>query len=80
MQELATNDDRAEMPVPDDARGFIIELPGSSKLETSELPNTEDLAVEDSADVVCGVAELPADVPVELPAEERLPNASIDPV
>jgi len=80
VQELATNDDRVEMPVPDDSRGFMSELPGSSEFETSELPNNEDLAIEDSADVLCCVAELPADVPVELPAEERFPNASTDPV
>ena len=65
--ELATTVDIAE--VSGDSPVIISELPNASKVRPSELPNNEDMAKEDLADVLCGVAELPADTPVELPAD-----------
>jgi hypothetical protein len=81
--ELATDSDRAGMPVPGDAREFVTELPGDSNSGPAELPNNEDMAKEDSADVLCAMAELPAAVPAELPgnyAYEQKPGARMEPV
>ena len=64
--ELAANLDRVELS--GDSRE-IPELPADSKVMLSELPNNEDMAKEDLADVICGMAELPADTPVELSAD-----------
>lgn len=66
VHELAATLDRVE--VSGDSRA-ISELPVESKSELSELPNNEDMAKEDLADVICGMAELPADTPVELSAD-----------
>lgn len=65
VHELAATLDRVE--VSGDSRA-ISELPAESKSGPLELPNNEDMAKEDMADVICGMAELPADTPVELPA------------
>jgi hypothetical protein len=81
--ELATDIDRAEMPVPSDPRALVTELPGDSNFRLAELPNNEDMAKEASTDVVCAMAELQADVPVELPAghaDEQKLGARTDPV
>lgn len=61
-------DTAAELPVPGDPRGYTSELPGDTGRDPSELPTSGDKAKEDLADVICGIAELAADVPVELPA------------
>lgn len=66
--ELAGEPDRSEMPVPNDPRAFTAELPGDTRLKPLELPTSEDKSNEDRADIICGIAELPANVPVELPA------------
>jgi hypothetical protein len=76
--ELAATLDRAE--VSGDSREIMSELPADSKCRPSELPNNEDMAKEDLADVLCGVAELPADIPVELPADGADGKRRIDPV
>jgi hypothetical protein len=68
LHELMGELDRVEMPVPGDPRGYTTELPGDTRLHSLELPNNEDKAKEDLADTVCGVAELPADVPIDFPA------------
>jgi hypothetical protein len=65
--ELAATIDRAELS--GESGRCISELPVESKCRPSELPNNEDMAKEDLADVICGVAELPADTPVELSAD-----------
>lgn len=59
---------KAELPVADDPRTFKAELPGDLDHKPQELPTPKDQAKEDLADVYCKVAELPGDVPVELPA------------
>lgn len=69
VNELAAEYNRAELPVPEDPRAYVSELPGDEKLKHSELPTDEDVAKEDLADIVCGIAELPADIPVELPVD-----------
>ena len=77
LHELAATLDRVE--VSGDSRD-ISELPVESKLALSELPNNEDMAKEDLADVICGLAELPADTPLELPADGADSKRRIDPV
>jgi hypothetical protein len=67
LHELMGELYRAELPVPGDPRGYTSELPGDTKLHPLELPDNEDKAKEDLADVFCGISELPADVPTELP-------------
>jgi hypothetical protein len=69
VHEIAGDVQRLEMPVPDDPRCHIAELPGDSKLRPTELPNADDKAKEDMADVICGVSEVPGDIPVELRAD-----------
>jgi len=69
VQELPVESDRAELPVPEDPRGYKAELPGDSGLKPAQLPTADDLAKEDLANIICGVAELPADIPAELPAD-----------
>ena len=46
----------------------------------SELPENEDMTKEDLADVICGMAELPADTPVELPADGADGKRRNDPI
>ena len=75
--ELAADLDRVELS--GDSRG-IPELPVDSKVMLSELPNNEDMAKEDLADVICGLAELPADTPVELPADGADSKGRTDPI
>ena len=77
LHELAATLDRVE--VSGDSRD-ISELPVESKLALSELPNNEDMAKEDLADVICGLAELPADTPLELPADGADSKRRIVPV
>lgn len=67
VHELVGDSIRAEMPVPGDPRGFTSELPADTRLRPLELPTIEDEAKEDRADIICGITELAADVPVELP-------------
>lgn len=66
--ELEGEPGRAELPVPGDPCAFTAELPGDIRLNPLELPTSEDKSKEDRADIICGIAELPANVPVELPA------------
>ncbi|GAB7322439.1 hypothetical protein MBLNU13_g03381t1 [Cladosporium sp. NU13] len=77
IPELAADPDRVE--VSSDSRA-IPELPVESKMILSELPNNEDMAKEDLTDVICGLAELPADTPVELPADGADSKRRIDPI
>ena len=76
--ELAATLDRAELP--GDSGRCTSELPIESTYRPSELPNNEDMAKEDLADVICGVAELPADTPVELSADDADGKGRTDPV
>jgi hypothetical protein len=66
IHELAADLDTVELS--GESR-VISELPAESKYGPSKLPNNEDMAKEDIADVICSLAELPADVPVELPVD-----------
>lgn len=66
VHELAANLDKVELS---GERRVISELPLESKYRPAELPNNEDVAKEVPTDVICGMAELPADSPVELPVE-----------
>jgi hypothetical protein len=68
LHELMSEPDRTELPVPGDPRRYTTELPGDTRLHPLELPSNEDKAKEDLADIIYGVAELPADVPTGLPA------------
>lgn len=74
VHELPVDSDRAELPVPGDPRGYKAELSGDSGMKPSQLPTADDLAKEDLANIICGVAELPANVPAELSADGS-PNA-----
>jgi hypothetical protein len=78
IHELAANLGRAE--VPGDCKGVVSELPVENQLMPPELSNNEDMATEDLADVLCGMAELPADTPVELPGDEVDAKGRTDPV
>ena len=75
--ELATDSGRAEMPVPGDPRTFVTELPGDSNFGPAELPNNEDMAKEDLADVLCAMAELPAAVSAELPGDHAMSKSQV---
>lgn len=66
VHELAANLDKVELS--GESR-VISELPVESKYWPAELPNNEDMAKQDPTDAVCGMAELPADTPVELPVD-----------
>jgi hypothetical protein len=67
VHELTANTESVE--VSGDSPGCVSELPVESKCRPSELPNNEDMAEEDLADVIYGIAELSADTRVELPAD-----------
>lgn len=66
VHELAANLDKVELS--GESR-VISELPVESKYGPAELPNNEEMAKEDVANVICSLAELPADVSVELPVD-----------
>lgn len=68
LHEVESEHGAVELPTSREPGTFETELPGDEKQSLSELATAEDKAKEDLADVLCGVAELPADVPVELPA------------
>lgn len=75
VQELMGDSVRAEMPVPEEPQSLSSELPGDARDLPVELPTANDQVEvdEDQADALCGLAELPADVPMEL-AESPVKN------
>ena len=77
VHELAAGLDRVEVSGESQV---ISELSVESKTRLLELPNNEDMAKEDLVDVICGVAELPADTPVKLPADSAEIIRRPDPV
>lgn len=72
LLEVGSESGKVELPTPREPRAFEVELPGEGGRSLAELETPEDKAKEDLADVLCGVAELPADVPLELPAGSLL--------
>jgi hypothetical protein len=77
VHELAATLDRAEVSGESQ---MISELPVKSTCGPSELPNNEDMAKKRVADVICGLAELPADIPVELSVDVDDVKRRADPV
>lgn len=77
IHELAATPDRVEVSGDSEA---ISELPVGNKVTLSELPNNKDIAQGNLADVMCGIAELPTDTLVELPADEVYVKRQSDPV
>lgn len=66
VQELVGDSVRAELPGPENPRCVTSELPGDTLSSPPELWIAKGDASR--ADEICGIAELPADVPTELPA------------
>ena len=64
--ELVGDSIRAEMPVPGKPRMLEPGLPGDTVVSPAELPTIEDRTEEHKADDLCAIAELPADMPVQL--------------
>lgn len=65
VQELVGDSVRAELPGPENPRCVTSELPGNTLSSPAELSITKEDASRTGD--TCGIAELPADVPTELP-------------
>lgn len=78
--ELVGDSIRAELPVLEETPVLASELPGNTKLSAVELPTIEARAQKHSAGPVCQIAELPADMPVQVakPSSQRTdPNRQV---
>ena len=69
VNELSADPDKTEKPVLGDPRGYVSELPGESRVEPLELASNGGMAKEKLVGIVSDMAELPANVPVELPVD-----------